>query len=117
MNIRVTARRWMAKLRLAFEKDNELHFAQLVRSAVDAAQSRGVRQAALPGSRRERDFCRRRQRRRKHRRDRNSSAETEKWLDEIARRGANVAFVRINETAWVSEDWVVGAPGLEPGTR
>jgi hypothetical protein len=42
--------------------------------------------------RRERDFCRRRRRRRKPPRDRHFSAETEKWLDEIARKGRKSGF-------------------------
>jgi hypothetical protein len=46
-----------------------------------------------PGSpRRERDFCRRRQRRRKRPRDRDFSAETKKWLGEIARKGGKSGF-------------------------
>ena len=64
----------------------------------------------------ERDFCRRRRPRQKGLED-GVSAQRPEIGDQRAREMAATAFLFASYLPRVSEDWVVGAPGLEPGTR
>jgi hypothetical protein len=71
----------------------------------------------MPSSSLERDFYRRRLTRQKgHGGD--VSAQRPEIRDHRAREiAAKTAFLLASYQLRVSEDWVVGAPGLEPGTR
>jgi len=65
----------------------------------------------------ERDFCRRRLARRKRLKD-DISAQRPEIRDHHTREmAAKTTFLLVSYQLRVSEDWVVGAPGLEPGTR
>ena len=65
----------------------------------------------------ERDFCRWRLARQKRHLKTISGAETGNRRPPRARMGAKAALLLVCVNIRVSEDWTVGAPGLEPGTR
>ena len=72
---------------------------------------------SLPISSLERDFCRRRQAPQKRPRDDISARRLEIGDHRAREMAAKAAFSLADLFAWVSGDCVVGAPGLEPGTR
>ena len=65
----------------------------------------------------ERDFCRRRLARQKGPEDDVSAQRPEIGDHHSQEMAAEMAFLLASYQLRVSEDWVVGAPGLEPGTR
>ena len=65
----------------------------------------------------ERDFYRRRQTRKKGARGDVSKQRPEIGDHDAREMAAKTAFLLASYQLQVSEDWVVGAPGLEPGTR
>jgi hypothetical protein len=65
----------------------------------------------------ERDFYRRRQTRKKGTRGDVSKQRPEIGDHDAREMAAKKAFLLAGYQSHVSEDWVVGAPGLEPGTR
>jgi hypothetical protein len=72
---------------------------------------------SLPYSGLERDFCRRRQTRKKGAGDDVSKRRPEIGDHDAREMAAKTAFLLASCQLRVSEDWVVGAPGLELGTR
>src|SRR5215470_4442280 len=79
--------------------------------------SRSLRiNANLPSSSLERDFCRRRQARQKRPEDDISEQRPEIGDHHSREMAAEMAFLLASYQLRVSEDWVVGAPGLEPVT-
>jgi hypothetical protein len=72
---------------------------------------------SLPSSSLERDFCRRRRTRQKGPEDDISGQRPEIGDHRAREMAAKMAFLLASYLLRVSEDWVVGAPGLEPGTR
>src|SRR6516162_5514201 len=65
----------------------------------------------------ERDFCRRRQTGKKGARGDVSKQRPEIGDHDAREMAAKTALLLASYQLRVSEDWVVGAPGLEPGTR
>ena len=73
--------------------------------------------ASLPYSSLERDFCRRRQAPQKGPEVDVSVQRPEIGDYHVQISAAKAGFLLASYQLRVSEDWVVGAPGLEPGTR